>query len=66
MSNKDIEYDTTIILKINKRDKELLEKYFKDVKGLPLSAGVRTVLFDYMYENEVKVRDTGQSAASRG
>jgi len=47
----DNEKNVSLIIRINSKEKNILAEYFKNHKGLSLSAGIRTVLYDYMNEN---------------
>jgi len=51
--SKNIIQDSQLIFKLNHKYKEKLQTYFKEKKGLSLSAGVRQILFDFMHDNNI-------------
>jgi cold shock CspA family protein len=51
--NKEIKDDVSITFRIKQRYKNKLENYFKNYKGLGLSAGIRQLIFDFMRENNL-------------
>ncbi|KLI21922.1 hypothetical protein SU46_01005 [Brachyspira hyodysenteriae] len=51
ISNKKLE--DTIVMKITKEHKKILEEHFKNEKGLALSSGIRQIIFEYMKNNNL-------------
>lgn len=50
-NNKKLE--STIVIKINEEHKKILDKHFKNEKGLALSSGIRQIIFEYMRNNNL-------------
>ena len=51
--NKKNREQVVIGTKIDKDYKELLERHFKDYRGINLSNGIRELIFSYMRENKL-------------
>lgn len=45
--------ESSIVIKINEEYKRILEKHFKNEKGLGLSSGIRQIIFEYMKNNNL-------------
>lgn len=51
--SKSLKLDCNVVVKLNKKHKELLEEHLKNERGLSLSAGIRELIFDYMRERNL-------------
>lgn len=45
--------ENTIVIKITDDHKEILERHFKEEKGLALSSGIRQIIFEYLKEKNL-------------
>ena len=46
--------ETYINIRFPKKEKQLLTDFLNKEKGLPLSSGIRQILFEYMKNNEIR------------
>ena len=45
--------DSSIVIRIKQKHKNILENHFKNYRGITLSSGIKDLIFNYMRENKL-------------